>query len=144
MVVTDANVLLYAVDTASPHHEESFDWLERSLAGAEAVGFAWVVLLAFIRVSTNRSILPNALSVDEATAQVQGWLGAPAAVVVQPTPRHPELLRGLLLESGTGGNLATDAHLAALAIENGAGLVSYDRDFARFSGLRHRLPSPAG
>jgi toxin-antitoxin system PIN domain toxin len=141
VVLTDANVLLYAVDTASPHHRESFDWLERSLAGAEAVGFAWVVLLAFLRVGTNRSILPNAWSVDDATSQVQNWLAAPAAVVVEPTARHPEVLRGLLLESGAGGNLISDAHVAALAIEHGADLVSYDRDFARFRGLRHRLPS---
>jgi uncharacterized protein len=141
LVVTDANVLLYAVDTTSAHHHESLEWLDRSLAGAEAVGFAWAALLAFIRVGTNRALLPNPLSVDEATAQVQTWLSAPAAVLVHPTNRHAELLRGLLLDSGTGGNLTTDAHLAALAIEHGAELVSYDRDFARFRGLRHRLPS---
>jgi len=141
LVVTDANVLLYAVDTASAHHEESLAWLDRSLSGAEAVGLSWIVLLAFIRVGTNRAILPNALSADEATAQVQAWLAAPAAIVVEPTARHAELLRGLLLESGTAGNLTTDAHLAALAIEHGAELVSYDRDFGRFRGLRHRLPS---
>ena len=131
----------YAVDTASAHHEESLDWLEHSLGGAEAVGFLWSVLLAFIRVVTNRAVLPNALSVDEATAQVEAWLAAPGAVVVEPTPRHAELLRGLLLESGTGGNLTTDAHLAALATEHGAEVVSYDRGFARFRGVRHRLPS---
>ena len=56
---------------------------------------------------------------------------------------HAEVLRGLLLESGTAGNLTTDAQLAALAIEHGAELVSYDRDFGRFQGLRHRLPSAA-
>jgi uncharacterized protein len=141
LVVPDANVLLYAVDTASVHHEDSLEWLERSLSGAEAVGFSWVVLLAFVRVSTNPAILPNALSADDATAQVQAWLAAPAAVVAAPTTRHPELLRGLLLESGTAGNLTTDAHLAALAIEHGAELVSYDRDFGRFRGLRHRRPA---
>jgi toxin-antitoxin system PIN domain toxin len=125
------------------HHEESLEWLERALSGAETVGLSWIVLLAFIRVGTNREILPSALSVDEATGQVEAWLGAPAAVVVEPTSRHAELLRGLLLESGTAGNLTTDAHLAALAIEHGAELVSYDRDFGRFRGLRHRLPSAA-
>jgi uncharacterized protein len=141
VVVVDANVLLYAMDTASAHHDESLAWLERSLSGAEAVGFSWVVMLAFIRVGTTRSILPNALSVDEATAQVQAWLAAPAAVVVEPTMRHPEVLRGLLLESGAAGNLTVDAHLAALAIEHGGELVSYDRDFQRFRGVQHRLPS---
>lgn len=138
--MVDANVLLYAVDTSSSHHERSLTWLEHALAGAEAVGFSWVVLLAFIRVGTNPSIFPNTMSVNEATGQVQAWLGAPAAVVINPTTRHAELLRGLLAEAGAAGNLTTDAHLAALAIEHGADLVSFDRDFARFPGVSHRLP----
>lgn len=140
MVIVDANVLLYGVDVASMHHERSRTWLDRALGGAEAVGLAWVALLAFIRIGTNASLLANPMTVDEATQQVETWLGAPAAVVAQPTARHPGLLRGLLSDAGTGGNLTTDAHLATLAIEHGAEIVSYDRDFARFRGVRHRLP----
>jgi predicted nucleic acid-binding protein len=80
------------------------------------------------------------MTTDEATAQVEAWLAAPAAVIAQPTPRHASLLRGLLRATGTAGNLTTDAHLAVLALELGADVVSYDRDFARFPGVRHRLP----
>jgi uncharacterized protein len=140
VVIVDANVLLYAVDRASAHHEPARAWLDTALAGREAVGLAWVVLLAFVRIGTNPSILPGAMSADEATGQVEAWLGAPAAVVAQPTARHAGLLRGLLRDAGTAGNLMTDAHLAALAIEHGADIVSYDRDFGRFTGVRHRLP----
>lgn len=140
MVVVDANVLLYAVDRASTHHGRSRSWLDASLAGTEAVGLAWIALLAFVRVGTNASIFPAPMSADEATGQIETWLTAPAAVIAQPTPRHASLLRGLLRDSGTAGNLTTDAHLAALALEHGADVVSYDRDFARFPGVRHRLP----
>jgi toxin-antitoxin system PIN domain toxin len=140
VVLVDANVLLYAVDTASPEHERSRTWLDRSLDGAEAVGFAWVALLAFIRIGTHASILPSPMTADEATGQAETWLGAPAAVVAQPTARHAAILRGLLRDTGAAGNRTTDAHLAALGIEHGADIVSYDRDFARFAGVRHRLP----
>jgi toxin-antitoxin system PIN domain toxin len=133
-------VLLYAVDSTSAHHDQARAWLDDSLSGTEAVGLAWIALLAFVRISTNPLIRSTPMNADDAVAQVQAWLGAPAAVVVQPTPRHAAVLGGLLHEAGTAGNLTTDAHLAALAIEYGAQIVSYDRDFARWPGVRHRLP----
>jgi toxin-antitoxin system PIN domain toxin len=141
VVIVDANVLLYAVDSESRAHEQSRAWIDRSLAGGEAVGLAWIALLAFIRIGTNPAILPTPMTTDEATGQVATWLGAPAAVVVNPTSRHASVLAGLLRGTGTGGNLTTDAHLAALAVEHAADIVSYDRDFARFEGIRHRMPA---
>jgi len=55
-------------------------------------------------------------------------------------PGTPESWQGSCGRRAPAGNLTTDAHLAALAIEHGAEIVSYDRDFARFPGVRHRLP----
>jgi toxin-antitoxin system PIN domain toxin len=140
LVIVDANVLLYAVDEGSVHHAPSLSWLESALRGPESVGFAWIVLLAFVRIVTNPGVFARPMGAAEAMAQVERWLAAPGAVVVEPTPRHATLLKGLLDQAGTAGNLTNDAHLAALVLENGAEIVSYDRDFARFPGIRHRLP----
>ena len=140
MKLVDANLLLYAVDEASPHHERARKWLEDALSGAEPAGFAWSVLLAVLRLSTQPRIFQHPLDVDEAFGLVDGWLAQPSASVVNPTTRHSDVLRTLLEPLGTAGNLTTDAHLAALAIEHGAELCSADADFARFSGLRWSNP----
>ena len=141
MLIVDANVLLYAINADAVHHSKSRRWLDAALGGAESVGFPWTVLLAFLRVSTNPSALPTPLTIHEATDQVRTWLAAPAAVVVDPTPRHADILAGLLAESGTAGNLVNDAHLAALAAEYRGTMISFDTDFARFAGIRWRRPS---
>jgi hypothetical protein len=138
--VVDANVLLYAVNPDAPLHERAQTWLDGALSGTETVGFAWSVLLAFLRIGTNSAVFARPLTVEEAIGIVELWLGQPAAVVVDPTPRHLAVLRGLLESTGTAANLVNDAHLAALALEHGAEIVSFDRDFQRFGGVRSSLP----
>lgn len=140
MIVIDANLLIYAVNRDSPAHRESREWFEEVLRGPEPVGFAWVVLLAFLRVTTRRGLFEHPLSVKAALDIVDGWLGQPSATTVHPGRDHARILRQLLLSSGADGNLTTDAHLAAIAIEHNAELYSDDRDFRRFSGLRWRNP----
>ncbi len=136
MKLPDVNVLLYAVDETSRHHDGARAWLEEALSGSETVAFCWSVLLAFVRLSTRPVVFEQPLSPDEALDLVEEWLEQPCATVVEPTPRHLAVLRDLLGSVGTAGNLTTDAHLAALAIEHGAELCSYDADFSRFAGLR--------
>jgi uncharacterized protein len=138
--LTDVNLLLYALDAASPRHRAARRWLEQRLSGAETFAFSWVVLLAFIRLSTNPRVFREPLEPAEAFDIVDGWLGQPCATVVHPTDRHPAVLRELLQPLGTAGNLTTDAHLAALAVEHGAELCSSDVDFSRFAGLRWTNP----
>lgn len=140
MQLVDANVLLYAVNPDAPRHAPAHRWLDGALGGAEPVGFAWVVLLAFLRLATHAAVFPRPLSVEEAAGVVELWLAQPPAVVVQPTGRHLALLRGLLADTGSAANLVNDAHLATLALEHGAEIVSFDRDFGRFTGVRWRLP----
>jgi toxin-antitoxin system PIN domain toxin len=140
VLLVDANVLLYAVNSDAVHHAESRAWLDVALAAGEPVGFTYTVLLAFLRVATNRAALPDPFTVEEATDQVRTWIAAPAAIVVEPTVRHADVLAGLLGGTGTGGNLVNDAHLAALATEHAATIITYDGDFARFPGVRSRRP----
>lgn len=140
MLLVDANVLLYAVNERSAYHEEARSWLDDALAGSTTIGFAWTVLLAFVRLTTHPSVFPRPLAPADALTVVRQWLDRPTAVVVAPSDRHLDLLAGLLGETGTGGNLTSDAHLAALALEHRAELVSYDGDLARFPGVRLRTP----
>jgi toxin-antitoxin system PIN domain toxin len=143
--LVDANVLLYAVNEADPKHDESRAWLDAALGEREAVGFAWTVFLAFLRLSTKVSLFPKPLSVGDALARVREWTAQPPSVIVEPTPRHLDLVSGLLTELGTGGNLVSDAHLAALALEHNATVITYDTDFGRFAGVRFQPPGrPTG
>ena len=140
MKLLDVNVLLYAIDETSPHFDRAHPWVQELLGGTETVALSWVVALAFVRLTTKAQLMSSPLTVDDALDIVDGWLARPNVVVVHPTDRHAAVLRELLAPLGGGGNLVTDAHLAALAIEHGAELISCDADFSRFSGLRWRDP----
>ena len=140
MKIVDLNVLLYAVNESAPQHRAVRSWWESALNGSESVGLPWVVVLGFLRLSTNPAIFPHPLSCDGALQKVGTWLAVDSVRVVREREDHWEVLRTLLSESGTAGNLTTDAHLAALAITRGATLVSCDSDFARFKGLRWENP----
>ena len=71
----------------------------------------------------------------EAFDLVDEWLAQPCSLVVHPTAPPSALMPGLLIGAGTAGNLTTDAHLAALSMEYGAVICSYDTDFSRFPGV---------
>lgn len=144
MKLVDANVLLQAVNSDTADHRQARAWLDGALSGGAEVGFAWLALVAFIRLSTRPGIFARPLTVDEATGVVQAWLGAPSARVLAPTARHLDVLTMLLQGAGTAGNLTNDAHLAALALEHRAELVTYDADFDRFPGLRWHRPEHTG
>jgi len=138
--LVDANVLLHAVNERAREHAAARGWLEEALSSSEPVAFAWTVILAFLRLSTHPAVFPRPLAPGQAADVVEGWLHASAALPIEPTRRHLPLLRGLLESAGTAGNLVSDAHLAALALEHGATVVSFDRDFARFPGVTLRRP----
>ena len=140
MNLLDANILLYAYNRASEHHPRARRWLEDALAGSVPVAFCWPTLLAFLRIATSPRAFPRPLSIAEARGIVDRWLAVPIAALVHPTDRHWEILGRLLVTGQASGPLVSDAHLAALAIEHGATLITNDRDFARFAGLRVEYP----
>ncbi len=143
MKLPDVNLLLYALDETSPNHSRARPWLENVLSGTEPVGFTWPVLLAFLRLSTRSQLFANPLTPAEAFGVIEEWLAQPCALVLHPTERHLAILRGLVEPLGTAGNITSDAHLAALAIEYGGEVCSADTDFARFHGLRWSNPLEA-
>jgi toxin-antitoxin system PIN domain toxin len=136
MKLLDLNILVYAMDESSSRHQAARAWLDEALSGSDTVAFAWHVLIGFVRLSTRSAVFARPLTVDESFDVVDGWLQQPCVTVLHPTERHVSLLRGLLTPLGTAGNLTSDAHLAALAIEYGAKLCSTDVDFSRFAGVR--------
>jgi toxin-antitoxin system PIN domain toxin len=140
VLLVDGNVLLYAINPDAVQHARARAWLDAALSSDEPVGFANLVLLAFVRLSTNPAAFPKPLTTNEACAYVETWLGATAAVLVVPDSSHYSNVCALLADAGTGGNLVNDGHLAALALEHDATIVSFDRDFNRFAGVRVLVP----
>ena len=140
MILLDANILIYAINEDAPLNRKAKRWLESSLGGLDTVGFSWTVLLAFLRLSTRPGLFRNPLTIAVALDVVDSWLDQSSATIVHAGPRHLRIFRDLLVPLGTGGNLTSDAHLAAIAIEHGAELYSFDADFARFPGLKWRSP----
>lgn len=140
MILLDVNVMLYAVNKDLPGHTQACSWFEQALSGTERVGVPWVVILAFLRITTNQRVFARPLSIEVALAYMNEWLHQPAVTVVAPGRSHWNILHNLLISTGTGGNLTTDAHIAALALEHGCPLYSTDNDFKRFPGLVHVNP----
>jgi hypothetical protein len=140
VILVDANLLLYAYHPRAHQHERARTWLETALAGPELLGLPWSTILAFIRLATNARVFEQPLSAGEAETIVSSWLAESLVVLVAPGDRYWEILRTLLIDAQITGPLVSDAALAALAIEHGATLLTTDRDFARFRGLRLSNP----
>jgi toxin-antitoxin system PIN domain toxin len=140
VILVDANILLYAEDSLSPHHLSARFWWDHQLSGTDPVCLCWTVVSAFIRVSTNPRAFERPLSLEQSLARVRSWLDQPCVRIIQPTERHWAVFAQMLTDGQAIANLVTDAHLAALAMEHGCELNTTDGDFARFPTLRWRNP----
>ena len=140
MIVPDVNLLVHAYATGSSRHDDARRWWKGTLDSQVAVGLAWVAIIGYVRIITNARFMKPAQTVETAEADVRAWLACRNVVVVHPTERHADLVFGFLRSAGAAGNLTTDAHLAALAVEHDAEIASADADFSRFPGVRSTNP----
>jgi toxin-antitoxin system PIN domain toxin len=140
VILVDANLLLYAEDSLSEHHDAVRKWWDGQLSGTGAVCLCWPVLNAFIRIGTNSRLHQRPLTLKEACERVQSWFQQPCVHLIQPTEHHWPRFQKMLQQGNAVGNLVSDAHLAVLAIEHNCVLESTDTDFARFPGLKWHNP----
>jgi toxin-antitoxin system PIN domain toxin len=138
--IVDTSVLLPAVSPSLPHHGAARAALEAAINGERSVGLTWVVVNAFLRLTTKPGLFANPYTIDEAWEMVDAWLDHENVRVVQETEEHARLWSELLRAAGTGGDLTTDAWIAAIAIAHGAAVLTLDSDFARFPNLRWESP----
>lgn len=140
MIVPDVNLLIYAYDSTSSDHLKAKEWWESALAGREPIGIPWIVTVAFVRLMTHAGICNNPLDIGQARKSVEFWLEFSHVRLLIPTTGTFQIFFDLLEAAGSGGNLTTDALIAAHALEHSAVVFSNDRDFKRFPNLRCRYP----
>ena len=140
MRIVDTSVLLPAVSPSLPQHKPAKAALEAAINDNRPAGLVWVVVNAFVRLTTKPGLFEHPLTIAEAWELVDGWLEHPNVRVVQETEEHARLWSELLCNVGTGGNLTTDAWIAAIALAHGASVLTFDSDFARFPNVRWESP----
>ena len=139
MKLIDANLFLFAWNTSAPESARAANWLEEAFWGEEPAATSWTTVLAFLRLATSK-VFTSPMTTKEASAVVESWFSEAGLRILEPTERHWEVMRRLLDASGARGNLVSDVHLAALAIEHNATLCTDDLDFRKFPGLKVSLP----
>jgi toxin-antitoxin system PIN domain toxin len=140
LILPDVNVLVYAFREAAPRHSEYRNWLLQRLESRESFGCSDLVLSGVLRVLTHPRVFAPPTPLSNALEYTEALRTQPNAVWIKPGARHWELFTELCVRGGAKGNLVPDAWLAGLALEHGCELVTTDRDFARFPGLRWRHP----
>lgn len=137
MLLPDVNVLLAGFRADHDHHRPARAFLESARSGTTPVGLSDVALMSVVRLATNPRVFVRPDPIDTVIDYLEALLEPPAQVLRAGTThwsRFTELCRHLRLR----GNLVPDAYLAALALEQGAELVTFDRGFGRYPRLRWR------
>ena len=141
MILPDVNILIHAVNSNSPKNEAIRNWWDETLAGPTPVLIPWAVIIGFVRITTNPRIFEEPLSVKTASKYIRLWTKQLNVRLISPKHGHWDIVEKNLLEAGTGGNLTTDAHIAALALQWDCIIYTTDTDFARFPGIKWKPPN---
>lgn len=139
-MLVDVNLLLYATDSAYPHHKDAQQWLTSALTGNRRVGLAWSSIGAFLRIATNPRISANPLTSEQAWDQIEAWLNTDPTWIPPATERTAAICGELVIHHHITSDLVPDAMLAALALEHGLTVYSADTDFARFPEINWQNP----
>jgi toxin-antitoxin system PIN domain toxin len=141
VIAVDTNVLVYARRQETAHHAMASRLLKRLAEGAEPWAIPWPCVYEFVRVVTHPRVFDPPSDLDEVLEDLDSLLTSPTLTLLGEGPAHVAQFRRVLAEGDARGNLAHDAHIAALVIEHGVKeLLTSDRDFARFPGIRARNP----
>lgn len=141
MIAVDTNVLVYAHRLETEHHGVAARVLAELAEGQTHWAIAWPCLYEFLRIITHPRVFDPPLSARDAVESVESILDSPSLVMLGEGPTHRSQLRRAVIDGGASGNLMHDAHIAALLSEHGVReILSFDRDFSRFPGLRLKTP----
>ena len=140
MIVPDTNLLVFAYDLTAARHQPARRWWEEALSGDEPAAIPWIVVLAFTRLLTHPTICARPVTPREVRRCVDTWLAQPHVRVLCPSTDTMQIFFRLLESAGVGGNLTTDAMIAAHAIEQGGVVHTDDRDFSRFAEVKVHNP----
>jgi len=137
----DTNILLYASDSGSPHHERARSFLEECMRQEELFCLGWLTVMGYLRIATHPSVFGHPLTPDEAMANIETLLNLPHTRFLSEEEGFRDIYRELTAGVPTRGNLVPDAHLAAILRQHGVKkLYTHDRDFLKFAFLDVRDP----
>ncbi len=141
MIAVDTNLLVYAHRADSQWHAPAASVMRRLAEGKSAWALPWPCVYEFLAVVTHPRIYGPPTSMPQALDQVEAWTESPSLVWLAEGDAHWETLRDTLLASKVKGPQVHDARVAALCLRHGVReLLTADRDFSRFPGLRTRNP----
>lgn len=141
MIALDTNILVYARREELPHHKKALEILTDLATGSEPWALPWPCIYEYLRVVTHPRVFHPPTDIDTALEDLDSLLNSPVLVLLGEGSSHQAHMQRVIKSGNASGNLVHDAHIAALLLEHGVSeLLTLDRDFARFPGLRTRNP----